>query len=77
MLTVRCWRRPDGVIPWVEVNRGEYHRNFVTQSTVHERISLIQHQILIARQDWSDIIVYDTETSRYTTVADRECLPSA
>ena len=24
-------------------------------------------------EDWDDIIAYDTETSRYTTVADREC----
>ena len=50
MLTVRCWRRPDGGIPWVEVNWKEYHRNFVTASTLHERISLIRHQIPIVRQ---------------------------
>ena len=24
-------------------------------------------------EDWDDIIAYDTETSRYTTLADREC----
>ena len=24
-------------------------------------------------EDWDDIVAYDTETSRYTTVADREC----
>ena len=24
-------------------------------------------------EDWDDIIAYDTETSRYTTVANREC----
>ena len=35
---------------WVEVTRREYHRNFVTPSTLHERISLIRHQILIVRQ---------------------------
>ena len=23
--------------------------------------------------DWDDIVAYDTETSRYTTVADQEC----
>ena len=50
MFTVRCWRRPDGGIPWVEVTRREYHRNFVTPSTPHERISLIQRQIPIVRQ---------------------------
>ena len=50
MLTVRCLRRPDGGIPWVEVTRREYHRNFVTPSTLHERIILIRRQIPIARQ---------------------------
>ena len=50
MLTVRCQRRPDGGIPWVEVTQREYHRNFITPSTLHERISLICHQILIERQ---------------------------
>ena len=34
----------------MEVTRREYHRNFVTPSTLHERISLIQRQIPIARQ---------------------------
>ena len=24
-------------------------------------------------EDWDDIVAYDTETSRYTTVADQEC----
>ena len=24
-------------------------------------------------EEWDDIIIYNTETSRYTTVADREC----
>ena len=24
-------------------------------------------------EDWDDIVAYDTETSRYTTVNDREC----
>ena len=24
-------------------------------------------------EEWNDIIAYDTETSRYTTVANREC----
>ena len=41
---------PDGGIPWVEVTWREYHRSYVTPSTPHERISLIRHQILIARQ---------------------------
>ena len=50
MFTVRHWRRPDRGIPWVEVTRREYHRNFVTPSTLHERISLIWCQIPIARQ---------------------------
>ena len=50
MLTVRCRRRPDGGIPWVEVTQREYHRNFMTPSTLQQRISLIRHQILIVRQ---------------------------
>ena len=50
MLTMRCQRRPDGGIPWVEVTCREYHRNFVTPSTLHGRISLIRCQIPIARQ---------------------------
>ena len=50
MLTARHQRRPDRGIPWVEVIWREYHRNFVMPSTLHERISLIQHQIPIARQ---------------------------
>ena len=50
MLTVRCRRRLDGGIPWVEVTRREYHRNFMTPSTLHKRISLIWCQIPIARQ---------------------------
>ena len=27
-------------------------------------------------EDWDDIVAYDTETSRYTTVADQERHPS-
>ena len=50
MLTVRCQRRPDWGIPFVEVTWREYHRNFVTPSTLHERISLIRCQIPIERQ---------------------------
>ena len=50
MLDVRCRRRPDRGIPWVKVTQREYHRNFVTPSTLHERISLIWYQIPIARQ---------------------------
>ena len=50
MLTVRCQRRPDRGIPWVEVTQREYHRNFMMPFTLHERISLIWRQILIARQ---------------------------
>ena len=50
MLTVRCQRRPDRGIPWVEVIQREYHRNFVTPSTLHKRISLIQCQIPIVRR---------------------------
>ena len=50
MLTVRCWRRLEGGIPWVEVIRREYHRNSVMPSTLQERISPIQRQILIVRQ---------------------------
>ena len=50
MLTMRCQRRPDRGIPWVEVIQREYHRNFVIPSTLHKRISLIRHQIPIARQ---------------------------
>ena len=50
MLTVRCRRRLDRGILWVEVIWREYHRNFVTPSTLHERISLIRCQIPIARQ---------------------------
>ena len=49
MLTVKCQRRLDRGIPWLEVIWREYRRNFMTPSTLHERISLIQHQILIAR----------------------------
>ena len=37
-------------IPWVEVTWREYHRNFMMPSTLHERISLIRHQIPIVRQ---------------------------
>ena len=50
MLTMRCQRRPDRGIPWVEVTQREYHRNFMTPSTLHKRISLIWRQIPIARQ---------------------------
>ena len=72
MLTVRCQRRPDRGIPWVEVTWREYHRNFMTPSTLHKRISLIQHQILIARQRTG---MTSLPRSRYTTVADGErCL---
>ena len=39
-----------GGIPWVEVTQREYHRNFMTPSTLHERISLIRRQIPIVRQ---------------------------
>ena len=37
-------------IPWVEVIWREYRRNFMMPTTLHERISLIPCQILIARQ---------------------------
>ena len=39
------WGHPLGGGP-----QREYHRNFVTPSTLHERINLIWHQILIMRQ---------------------------
>ena len=50
MLTMRHHKRPDRGIPWVEVTWREYHRNFMTPSTLHERISLIWCQIPIVRQ---------------------------
>ena len=71
MLTVRCWRRPDRGIPWVEVIWREYRRNFVTPSTLHERISLIQRQIPIARQRTGMTLLHITprhlDTPRWLT----------
>ena len=77
MLTVRCWIMPDGDIPWVEVNQREYHRNFVMPSTLHEKVSLIWHQIPIARQrigmTSSCMIPRYLDTLRWPTGSAVEC----
>ena len=77
MLTVRHQRRPDGGIPWVEVTQREYHRNFVTPSTLHERISLIRHQIPIVRQRTGMTLLPMTprhlDTPRWLTGSAAEC----
>ena len=72
MLTMRHWRRPDRGIPWVEVTWREYHRNFVMPSTLHEDQSDTVSDSDSETEDWDDIVAYDTETSRYTTMANRE-----
>ena len=77
MLTVRRQRRPDRGISWVEVTRIEYHRNFVTPSTLHERISLIRHPIPIARQRTGMTSLPMTprhlDTPRWLTGSTAEC----
>ena len=45
-------------------------------STLQERTSQIWHWIRRVRtkvEEWDDIVAYNTETSRYTTVANQEC----
>ena len=70
-------RRPDRGIPWVEVIRREYRRNFVTPSTLHERISLIRCQIPIVRQRTGMTSLHMTprhlDTPRWLTGSTVEC----
>ena len=70
MLTVRCRRRPDRGIPWVEVTRRVSQEFRDAFHSAREDQSDMASDSDSETEDWDDIVAYDTETSRYTTVVD-------
>ena len=73
MLTVRRRRRPDWGIPLggghLERVLQEFHDTF---HSAQEDQSVTASDSDSETEDWDDIVAYDTERSRYTTVADQE-----